>query len=581
MKKILAIFLLCLLKNPSEAQTIFSYGNKKVSKQEFINSFHKNNIDTNDKKIAVENYLNLFIRFKLKVQAAYDMKLDTLQRLKSELKEYREQILPNYLMDLDTLHKLIIEAHKRMQEDLEVQHIFISYRKDANIASDIPISEKEKMTANEKASEVSAKLLLGEDFEALATKYSDDAEVNNNRGYLGFVTAFTLPYSFENTLYSLNDKQASTAIKSDAGIHFFKRIGSRNALGKIRAAQILISIPANATNDEIRNRKLLADEIHDLIAKGANFDSLAFVYSDDASSANNGGVMQEIEVGKFNQIFEINVFGLKKDNEVSEVFRTDYGFHIVKRISVIPPEKELKLAETYIKNKIQSDSRTEIAESAFKEKAYKEAISKGINTKEKNFIEKHLAELNPLFAEQLKNFKEGNLLFEIMDKKIWSKSSNDLTGLKQFYQANKNNYNWKQSVQAIIITVPDNTTAEKIRTAYLVNKSIENIKKNYSEVVLIDTGRYEASDLIGIGSQNAQSGYVSSITTNESDKSSTFVIIEKKYNDPSMKSFEQAKGMVVNDYQLSLENKWIESLKLKYPVVVNQKALTSILAEIN
>jgi peptidyl-prolyl cis-trans isomerase SurA len=156
---------------------------------------------------------------------------------------------------------------------------------------------------------------------------------------------------------------------------------------------------------------------------------------------------------------------------------------------------------------------------------YEDLRNAGINTKEKNFIEKHLAELNPSFAEQLKDFKEGNLLFEIMDKKIWSKSSNDLTGLKQFYQANKNNYNWKQSVQAIIITVPDNTTAEKIRTAYLVEKSIENIKKNYSEIALIDTGRYEASDLIGIGSQNAQSGYVSSITTNESDKSSTFVIV--------------------------------------------------------
>ena len=573
--------LFCFLKTPIEAQTIFSYGNKKVSKQEFINSFQKNNIDTTDKKLAVENYLNLYIRFKLKVQAAYDMKLDTLQRMKSELKEYRDQIQANYLMDQDTLNKLILEAHKRMQKDLEVQHIFIAYRKGSSMELSVPVSEKEKNLANEIATEISAKLLLGEDFEALAIKYSDAVEVNQNRGYLGFITAFTLPYSFENTLYSLKDQQTSGAIKSDAGIHFFKRKSSRNAVGKMHAAQILISIPENATNEEMRSRKLLADEIHSLIMQGANFDSLALIHSDDASSANSGGVMQDIEVGKFNQIFEINVFGLKKDNEVSEVFRTDYGFHIVKRLSAIPPEKELKLAEMSIKDKILLDSRKELAVSAFKENAYAIAISKGINTKENNFIEKHLAELNPSFAEQLKDFKEGNLLFEIMDKKIWRKSANDLTGLKQFYQANKNKYNWKQSVQAIIITVPDNATAEKIRNEYLIDQSFDNIKKNYSEIALIDTGRFEASELMGVGSQNAQPGFVSGISLNESDKSSTFVIVVKTHKDPSIKSFDQAKGMMVNDYQLELENKWIESLKIKYPVVINQQTLSTILAEMN
>ena len=581
MKIFLPILLCCFLKTPVEAQTIFSYGNKKVSKQEFINSFQKNNIDTTDKKLAVENYLNLYIRFKLKVQAAYDMKLDTLQRMKSELKEYRDQIQPNYLMDQDTLNKLILEAHKRMQKDLEVQHIFIAYRKGSSMELSVPVSEKEKNLANEIATEISAKLLLGEDFEALAIKYSDAVEVNQNRGYLGFITAFTLPYSFENILYSLKDQQTSGAIKSDAGIHFFKRKSSRNAVGKMHAAQILISIPENASNEEMRSRKLLADEIHSLIMQGANFDSLALIHSDDASSANSGGVMQDIEVGKFNQIFEINVFGLKKDNEVSQVFRTDYGFHIVKRLSAIPPEKELKLAEMSIKDKILLDSRKELAVSAFKEKAYKIAISKGINTKENNFIEKHLAELNPSFAEQLKDFKEGNLLFEIMDKKIWRKSANDLNGLKQFYQVNKSKYLWKESVQAIVVTASEKETAEKIRNEYLTDRSIDNIKKKYSDYALIDTGRFEASELIGIGTKNAEAGYVSVITTNESDASATFVIVVKKYNDPSIKSFEQAKGMLVNDYQLQLENKWIESLKIKYPVVINQQTLSTILAELN
>jgi peptidyl-prolyl cis-trans isomerase SurA len=581
LKKFLTLLICCFSLFTSKAQNIFTYGNKIVTKQEFLNSFKKNNLDASDKKIALENYLNLFIRFKLKVQAAYDLKMDTLSSLKTELHAYQKQIQPSYMMDQDTLNKLVAEAHKRMQQDVEVKHIFIAYRKDTNNNADGPISENEKNIAGIKSTEISTKIKQGEDFERLAINYSDDVEVNRNRGYLGFITAFTLPYAFENEIYALKDGETSKAIKSENGFHFFKKMSSREALGKMHAAQILISAPENATNEEMRSRKLLSDEIHSLLSKGADFDSLALIYSDDVSAANNGGIMQDIEVGKFDQIFEINVFRLKKDNEISVVFRTDYGFHIVKRLSAIPVEKDYKLAETSIKDKILLDNRRDIAANAFKQKATALAQSKGINTKEKNFIENHLAELNPLYAEQIKEFKEGNLLFEIMEKKIWSKSTNDIAGLKQFYQLNKNKYFWKESVQALIITLPEKETAEKIRNEYLKDSSVDKIKKYYSEIALIDTGRFEASELVGVGSSNAQAGYVSAIAKNESDESSTFVIVLKKYNDPSIKSFDQSKSFLINDYQQQLENNWIDSLKKRYPIVINQQTVKAILQEMN
>lgn len=581
MKNFLTLLICCLCLLPSKAQTVFTYGNKNVAKQEFLNSFNKNNLDTTDKRTALENYLNLFIRFKLKVQAAYDLRMDTLKSLKTELQAYQKQVQPSYMVDQEVLNKLVVEAHKRMQQDVEVQHIFIAYRKDTNNISGVPISENEKNIAGIKSTEISTKLKQGADFESLVINYSDDAEVNRNSGYLGFITAFTLPYAFENEIYALKDGETSKAINSENGFHFFKRMSSREALGKMHAAQILISAPENATNEEMRSRKLLSDKIHSLVSKGANFDSLALIYSDDARSSGNGGIMEDIEIGKFDQIFEINVFRLKKDNEISVVFRTDYGFHIVKRLSAIPVEKDYKLAETSIKDNILLDSRKDLAVDAFKLKATSLAQSKGIDTKEKRFIENHLAELNPLYAEQIKEFKEGNLLFEIMDKKIWSKSTNDIAGLKQFYQSNKNKYFWKESVQALIITLPEKDVAEKIRNEYLKDSSVENIKKYYSDIALMDTGRFEASELIGVGSSNAQAGYVSVIARNESDESSTFVIVLKKYNDPTIKSFEDSKSFLINDYQQQLENNWIDSLKKRYPIVINQETVKTILQEIN
>ena len=560
MKNIFPIVFLVLLISEIKAQNLFSFGNKQVSKKEFLYSFKKNNTDTLDQKKAAENYLNLYVKFKLKVQAALDLRMDTLAAMKIDLSAFKEQIQAIYMLDQDTLNKMISEAHQRLQQDIEVAHIFIS---------------------KENTSKLDLALLKTEDFESLALKYSDDPDVKNNRGYLGFITAFTLPYFFENAIYSMQDGQISAGIKSENGMHYFKRISTRNALGKMQASQILIAIPDNSTEDEIRSGKLLADKIHGMLLSGASFDSLAITFSDDRSSAASGGKMAEIEVGKYNQIFEQNIFALKKDNDISDVFRTEYGFHIVKRISHTPIEKILFNAESFLKERILQDDRKEIAAKAFEKKSFEIGKSKGMNTKEKNFLTNHLAELNPAYALQIKEFMEGNLLFEIMDKKVWGKAVSDTKGLNNFYAQRKNTYKWKESVLAYTITAPSKETADKIRSDYMKDRSTTNIRKLYSEIVLIDSGRYETLDLAVAGNNTISEGFVSEPALNESDLSYSFLIIVKKYKDPSLKTFEESKAVLINDYQQYLEDIWINTLKKKYPVVINQSTVVSMLSEIH
>lgn len=560
MKNIIGLLFLILSVSEINAQNLFSYGNKQVSKQEFLYSFKKNNTDTSNQKKAAENYLNLFVRFKLKVQAALDLRMDTLANMKTDLQAFKEQIQPMYMLDQDTLNKMISEAHERLQHDIEVAHIFIS---------------------KENASKLDPILFKTEDFESLALKYSDDPDVKNNRGHLGFVTAFTLPYFFENAIYSMQDGQVSAGIKSENGIHYFKRISTRDALGKMQASQILIALPDNATDDEARSIKLFADSIHSMVMSGVSFDSLAIAYSDDRSSASNGGKMSEIEVGKYNQIFEQNIFALKKENEISPVFRTEYGFHIAKRISHTPVETALINAETSLKERILQDDRKEIAAKAFEKKSIEIGKTRGMNTKEKNFLINHLTELNPAYASQIKEFKEGNLLFEIMDKKVWGKAVSDTKGLNNFYAQRKNTYQWKESVLAYTITAPSKETAEKIRSDYMKDRSTSNIRKLYSEIALIDSGRYETSDLTIAGNNIISAGFVSEPSLNESDRSYSFLIIVKKYKDPSLKTFEESKAVLINDYQQYLEDIWISILKKKYPVVINQATLSSILSEMH
>jgi hypothetical protein len=358
-------------------------------------------------------------------------------------------------------------------------------------------------------------------------------------------------------------------------------MNTRDAHGKTTIAQVLVARPEDATAEEMRQRKLLADSIHALATAGVSFDSLVMKYSDDMSSAPKGGIIEDIQVGKYDPLFEEQVMGLKKDGEISAVFSTDHGFHIIKRISNQPIEQTLSNAAQALKELILQDDRKAIALEAFIKKSIgKNGLSANTANKEA-YVAKKLEQFSPAYAAQIKDFKDGNLLFEIMDKKVWSKASTDLEGLKKFHAGRASQYQWKQSVYAFTITAQNKETAHAIRNAFEKDRSIEQIRKMYSEISFVDSGRYEAGELLGVGAENAKAGFVTPIYTNSSDESASFIIVANVFKDPSIKLFEEARGNAINDYQQYLEDLWIASLKKKYPVVLNNQTWKTLVADIH
>ena len=563
----------------SKAQVLFTYGGKPVSQQEFMASFNKNNTDTSGRLTALENYRDLYIRFRLRVQAARDLKMDTLPNQKADLKGFEEQIRPLYMLDQQTLDALVASAHERSLQEVAVKHLFIAFNNlklSNNEDKNYTLPEKE--LARKKAASIKASLLKGEDFEQLIIVNSDDPEVPRTRGYLGYITAFSLPHAFETAIYSLKDGAVSDPIETASGIHFFQRMHTRAAHGKTTIAQVLIAKPEDATNEEMRERKLLADSIHALATAGVSFDSLVLAFSNDMSSARKGGIIEDIQVGQYDPLFEEQVMRLKKDGEISPVLLTDLGFHIIKRISNQPVEISLANATPALKELILQDDRKSIAAVAFINKSIgKNGLTSNMANKE-DYIAKRLEQFNPAYATQIKDFKDGNLLFEIMDKKVWGKASTDLEGLKKFHAGRANQYQWKQSVFAVTITAQNKQTALVIREAFEKDQSVEQIKKMYSEVSFVDSGRYEAGELLGVGAENAKAGFVTPIYTNASDESASFIIVVNVFKDPSNKTFEEARGTVINDYQQYLEDGWIASLKKKYPVVLNTQTWKTLIA---
>jgi peptidyl-prolyl cis-trans isomerase SurA len=578
MKKTILLTLFSFFLQYSSAQVLFTYGKHPVTLGEYTASFQKNNPDAINSKSAFKNYLNLYINYRLKVKAAYDLKMDTLSNQIADRRAFEEQIKPIHLLDASTLDKLVEEAVQHRQEEIELSHIFIAFKQPYNENEETTISKEEKELAERKINEIQQRLKNGEPFDEMATLYSNDPEAKNNKGYLGFIKAFTLPYLFEHVAYTLHNGEVSKPIISDAGIHLFKRISSNKIEGRPSIAQILITIPDNANTTTINERELLANSIYKEALMGASFDSLVALYSEDRSSNNDDGILAGMETGDFDPVFEHQIRALKQDGQLSPVFRTAYGFHILKRIEQDTTNIGLSQLIAETKELVLQDDRIELAKRAFIE----QSIGKnGLKADEKNkeeYIANRLADFSPAYAAQINEFKDGNLLFEIMDKTVWSKASSDLTALKNFHASKKQQYQWKQSVIAFTITTQNKDIATVIQSDLQSNKSIETIRKLYSEVAFIDSSRQEANALLGVGTGNAKAGFISAIFTNDSDGTYSFSYVTKVNQDPSIMSFEEARLQVVNDYQQMLEEKWINDLKKIYPISINQAVLNKALS---
>ena len=575
--------MLLLAAHQGNGQVLFTFGKHPVTIAAFKQSFEKNNPDSTKSQSAFQDYLNLYINFKLKVKAAYDLKMDTLPNQIADRLAFEEQIKPIHMMDPATLDDLINEAIEHSKEAIELSHIFISFKQPYTVSNDESaiISSEEKELAYRKLKELKQRLAIGEAFENVALELSNDTEVEQNKGNLGFIKAFTLPYRFEKIAYALKDGEVSEAIESNEGLHVFKKLRSKKVEGKTTVSQILITVPENASANEVTARGLFADTIYQKAMSGVNFDSLVNMYSEDRSSNTRGGIVANSDASDYDPNFEDHINALKQDGEISPVFKTAFGFHILKRIKKDSLNANADQWKSDIKELTLQDTRTEIAKEAF---ILKSIGKYGLSKDEKNkelFIAKRLQDFSPDFKSQLSEFKDGNLLFDIMDKKIWSKVSSDLAAIKSFHAERKQNYEWKNSVTAFTITTQSREYASVIKEALQQNTSIENIRKQYSEISFIDSARQEAGSLLGVGIANAKQGFISEIYTNESDGTVSFVYIQKVHPDPTTMSFEEARISVINDYQTKLEEAWIMELKKKYPVTINQVELKKALSTLD
>ncbi|HEY6900060.1 MAG TPA: peptidylprolyl isomerase [Puia sp.] len=643
-RKLFSIPVLCLcLTSAASAQSVFTLDGSGTSKEEFLKAYNKNNNGNKPSDKTYHDYLELYIRYKLKVRAAYDERLDTLPGQRNELQNFRVQVADNYLKDETSLDRLVKEAFNRGQKDIKLSHIFIGLPRDFTDADTLRAYERAMMAYNE--------LKRGKKFSEVAPLYSQDPSVKSNLGSLGYITVFTLPYVLESQAYSTPVGQVCKPFRSKAGYHIFKNEGERPARGRVKVAQILLAYPPEATEAGKVATRHKADSIYALLQKGGDFAALARTNSGDNLSYQLGGELPEFGVGQYDSAFEAAVFSLDRDGAISKPIPSAFGYHIIKLIAKKPfPRQPDEESNTALKQQVMNDPRIEVSRKAlfariyqqthlqraglpepeiwtftdsamrnsglssfgslsystpifsFERKSYtvkdwldyvrtsrgqhtggaradKELFERYVERMSMDYYRSHLEEYNKDFAFQLMEFKEGNLLFEIMQRKIWDRASTDSAGLRNYYEAHKSKYWWETSADALLFTSGNQQLAEKLK-ANLQSHGVSNWRQwtdSAGMTIQADSGRYEMAQIPGAAGQTSLTpGVFTSFVTNKADNTVSFAYILNFYRERAPRNYRDARGFVINDYQAWMEDQWIGTLKKKYPVKIEDQVVAGL-----
>ncbi|MDH7444334.1 peptidylprolyl isomerase [Aquimarina sp. 2201CG14-23] len=641
----LGIILASLVYGQEKDPVLLMINNSPVYTSEFKRVYLKNiDLVKDESQKDIDEYLELFINYKLKLEEAKEQGLDKKETYIKELEGYKKQLSAGYLTDSKASEALVKEAYDRLQQRVNASHILILVKPNA--------SPKDTLTAYQKITEARNKIVKGGDFKEIALQYSEDPSAKKNGGDLGWFSAFRMVYPFEDAAFTTKIGEVSEPFKTRFGYHIVKVNDKQKTLGEVTVAHIMVAFNKDRTEEQAKER---IKEINIQLTQDASFETLAKEYSDDRNTAVNGGKINKFAQGALNsEDFEKVAFALQTAGDLSQPVKTKYGWHIIKLLEKHPP-KTFNELEGELTRRIKKDSRSQlitesfinslkqkyslnkneeaityfkkvVPTSIFKEKwdvqLDEESLEKPLFSIGKNsylykdfakyvqdrgvpktnnkdvseyiesiyeayessqllqYYEEHLEEDNQDYANVISEYRDGLLLFDLMEDKIWNAAKVDSVGLKKFYESRKDSYIQGKTYKVLKASSSVKESIAMVKKLLEKGKSIQEIKKEINTkdsdaVIFAEEELIHGEDAITstFTGKNEQL-----IETNDDNY---FTVIKVVNIVPSrIKTFEEIKGKVINDFQEDLENKWLGELRKKYSVELNKKTLKKIKKEL-
>jgi len=364
--------------------TLFSIDGNNIGLNEFKRAFDKTNqLELDDNKEATRNFLNQYINFKLKVAEARKLSLNRDEKFRKLVEAYKKSIVKTYVTDAETINRLASQAYRRMKTEIQLRHILIKVHRYAD--------PKDTLIAYQKALGIRKNLVNGKNFNELATEVSDDSDAINNKGELGYISAFNLPYAIENYIYNSNSDKYSLPLRSYSGYHLVKIIKKRPAPGYFKVAHIMLMHPNDTSKRARDDVKKKIDEIYRKLIIGEDFKLLAQKYSEDISSSKNGDELPWFGTGQMPTEFEEACINISTGS-FSRPIKTRFGWHIIKKAD----QKELapyQIVKEQVENIVRHSRRGKIAQ------------NKAIKELKKNY--------------QFKDFQSLSLVWKLVDSTIF------------------------------------------------------------------------------------------------------------------------------------------------------------------
>lgn len=607
------ILLLLSICASGQQKVLFTIGDEEVYTDEFDRIYQKNkDLVIDEGRKDFESYFKLFVDYKLKLKQAKDLRLDTLTDYKEELANYREQLVQPFLQNPEAINHLVDEAYERTKYQVKASHILIRLNKDAAPA--------DTLKAWNRINELKQSLNTGKTFEEVAFAFSEDPSAKTNKGDLGYFSAFDMVYSFENTAFSLEPGEVSEPIRTQFGYHLIKLTDKRLSPGEVEVAHIMIR--PDTADPSGAERKI--NDIYTRLKGGAEFEQMARELSDDKATSFKGGRLPKFGAGRMIPEFETNAFTLQEEGQLSSPFKTDYGWHVIKLIKKYPigskkalrPQLETRIRNGSRAHYVEKDLANQLSKKYEVTRFYKnyliddnslsdelkgstvlqiedqqyslqelvdfgeqktalnrqELYEEFVTAKIIEYHKEHLEYAEPEFKSIYAEYRDGLLLFALLKRVVWEKAENDSVGLKRYFEANRDNYQWKKRANLILASCTQRSKAKEVQDLLKQNRSTEEIKVAMNEGatihVLFSKGTIEE------GSPKLPEGFVLRKGVSEIMETGTnsFTIIKVgTIFDPKYKEFDEARGLVMNDYQNHLEEEWVTQLRSRYPITIDQK----------
>ena len=590
MKKFLfSALVLCasMCSFAQEDQVLMTIAGKPIMASEFKYIYEKNNQETSIEKKTMQEYLDLFVNFKLKVAEAEAQGVDTTEAFKKELAGYRAQATPKYLKDQVAIDSLVVLSYDRIAKPRRAAHIVVQCPQDADSATTAAALQRinearvrvtEGLPKQVKKGRKVITVQEVEDFGDVSAEVSEEPTAKKNRGELGWIQPFRYVYVFEDAVYNTPIGGVTEVFRSPYGFHIAKVIAEGD-FEEVNAAHIMKMTPVGNVQ-KLAAAQVSMDSIYQLaIQDSVDFAVLAQANSEDKGSAMRGGNLGWFGRGAMVRQFEDVSFSMEI-GQISEPFQTQYGIHIVKLYGKrgVQPLDSLRAK---LVRQVERDQRMEFAKQSFIDKTRAEYnLPLTMSSDEViAYADAHLEEKYEDLRNLVKEYHDGILLFDVSLREVWDKANQDVEGLQSYFKANKKQYTWDEPRFKGYVIYAKNELAAKSAKQIVKSANPDSVMSYLNQRVNVDSVAYVKVErgLWKKGANLAVDKYGFQLKDVEYTPSEDFpivMLVGKVIKSPQ--EYADERGKVTTDYQDYLEKLWVASLREKYPVEINNLVWESL-----